>query len=261
MDLMANVTEQTSRPELPTAVVTALRTSAGLLRDALRPHMTAYAETSPDVRLVWMMAKALGAMAGDLAPSDRDDEGFAMWEEVAGIAADVALAAYAIAATGLTLDQAAARVTHVDGLEYEAVMGEPTAFSGTVEVYPLDHDESSRVLTVVIGGGPTRELSVGATVGEAPEPQPHTPATLLQTAALVRQLGHVAGRLVQEPPADGYPIRVYPHQAIDCAVCQQQLLEGTARQVDVGRGEHTVLVRVCSKTCSRAAYAGEHDSD
>ncbi len=247
------------RPELPGPVLDAVRAASETLAAALRPHMNA-TNPSPDIDFLWQTSKLLlGLGGGWSATPDEHDKGFADWYEVAGISLSNARRALAIAAEGLTMEQATKRVEDADVLAYESAFDEAAAYGATVDVQLPDHEESSRTITVTIDPGTSRALSTSSNIGAAPVPRPHTPATLLQTATLVRELGDLLGSIVREPYADGFPAWISPHRETPCAVCETTLAPESARKVYVGP-YWSNTVEVCSVICARAAHAGEHST-
>ncbi len=129
------------------------------------------------------------------------------------------------------------------------------AYGGVIELTPPDYPDTSRTLAVTIRGDMLRSLSVTADRGPAPQPRPHTAATLLRTAHHLHRLAAVLGEVVLEPQADGIPLCGRPSDEITCEICQRTVGADIARTAEVTRPWHRT-VTVCSVTCARAAHAG-----
>lgn len=102
-----------------------------------------------------------------------------------------------------------------------------------------------------------RTLAVTADRGPAPQPRPHSAATLLQVAHHLHRLAAVLSEVVLEPEADGIPLCGRDDQEITCEICQRTAGAGIARTIEIAR-PWLRTVTVCSVTCARAAHAGEH---
>ena len=241
--------------DLPDNVASAGRQAAEDLFQALRPAMTT-ACPSPQVSALWQMAKLLSAVSGglDFGSVPEVERTRAQWEEAAGLASGIADKALTVIAAGMTPQQAADWRFNIDTSD---VLDIAAAFGGVIELIPPDYMDTDQTLTVTIRSDKHRALSVTADRGPAPQPRPHTAATLLRTAHHLHRLAAVLGEVVLEPEADGIPLCGRPGDEITCEICQRAAGADIARTVEVTRPWHRT-VTVCSVTCARAAHAGEH---
>jgi hypothetical protein len=241
-------------PGLPGHVAAAARQAAEDLYQALRPAM-ATARPSPQVSALWQIVKMLNAVSGGLDLGSVPEAGRprARWEETAYLASNIADKALTITADGMTPQQAAGYLLN----NTSDVQDTAAASGGVIELTPPDYPDTSRTLSVTIGGDTLRTLSVTADRGPAPQPRPHTAATLLRLAHHLHRVGAVLSDLVLEPEADGIPICGRSDKQITCEICQRTVGADIARTIEIAK-PWLRTVKVCSVTCARAAHAGEH---
>lgn len=230
-----------SSAELAAAVRGAARTLARSVR-------TAPSEVGLDLQigLLSRVATLLDVIAGALECSERPEAGRARWQDAAGLAADVTDSALAAAAAGLSLDAAA-------GWLRGGGSGRPDVTqvaSAVVELFPPDHPDTSRPVTVTVYADPRRAPKLSA---DDPAPCPRqNAATLLQTDHLLARLGALLGGMVLGA-ADGRPLHGSPDADVRCEFCNDIVGGDVARVVDVGDRE----VQVCTPGCARAVVWAE----
>jgi hypothetical protein len=252
---------------LPASTASAVRQITDDLFRALHDPMIAdYPGELPAVRALWWITKMLNAITGsydsfgDIPEADLPR---AQWEEVLANTGDVAAIALNGIAAGKTPEKAADWIAEHNYGESEAWQ-KATAYSGTLEMVPPDHGDTTRILSVAFDVmahyTPSQHVpapSVTADRGPAPEPRPHTASTVLRAGWHLAQLAAVLGEIVIEPAADGIPLCGREDKEVTCEVCERDVGADVARVVQADRPWHHEI-RVCSVPCARAASAGEH---
>jgi hypothetical protein len=239
---------------LPGHVAAAALQAAEDLYQALRPAM-ATARPSSQVSALWQIVKMLNAVSGGLDLGSVPEAGRprARWEEAAYLASNIADTALTITAGEMTPQQAAGYLLN----NTSEVQDTAAASGGVIELTPPDYPDTSRTLAVTIRGDMLLTLSVTADRGPAPQPRPHSAATLLRLAHHLQRTAAVLSEVVLEPEADGVPVCGRGDEEITCEICQRTVGADIARTIEIAR-PWLRTVKVCSVTCARAAHAGEH---